>query len=176
MLAAPQPPPARPLPARRRPRASKPQPPCEIRGPLQRLTGGGDLSQIHRIGPQAARQLVGAIGPAMARWPSAKPFTAWLALAPNHKISSGRLLSSRPPPSAKRAAAIWRRGAMSLTRTATALAAFYRRLAARAGKAKALTATARNLALLIDRVFAGELVYNDSGASYLPTTPPYPRT
>ena len=65
---------------------------------------------------------------------------------------------------------------MSLTRTATALAAFYRRLAARAGKAQALTAIARKLALLIDRVLAGELVYNDPGANCLPTTPPYPRT
>jgi len=38
---------------------------------------------------------------------------------------------------------------MSLTRTSTALGALYRRLAARAGKAKAITATARKLALLV---------------------------
>jgi len=35
---------------------------------------------------------------------------------------------------------------MSLARTSTALGAFYRRLGARAGKAKASTATARKLA------------------------------
>jgi len=51
-----------------------------------------------------------------------------------------------------------------LTRTPTALVAFYRRLAARAGKAKAITATARKLALLVYRVLSGSLVYNDPGA------------
>jgi hypothetical protein len=38
---------------------------------------------------------------------------------------------------------------MSLGRTSTALGAFYRRLAAQVGKAKAITATARKLAVLV---------------------------
>ena len=104
----------------------------------------------------------------MSRWPTEQHFTSWLTLAPNNKISGGRLLSSRTPPSANRAAAVLRRCAMSLTRTSTALGAFYRRLAARTGKAKAITATARKLALLVYRVLSGDLVYNDPGAT--PTT------
>ena len=100
----------------------------------------------------------------MRRWPTEDHFASWLALAPNNKISGGRLLSSRTPPSANRTAVILRRCAMSLTRTSTALGAFYRRLAARAGKAKALTATARKLALIIYRVLSGNLLYNDPGA------------
>ena len=54
---------------------------------------------------------------------------------------------------------------MSLTRTSTALGAFYRRLAARTGKAKAITATARKLALLVYRALSGNLLYNDPGAA-----------
>ena len=54
---------------------------------------------------------------------------------------------------------------MSLTRTSTALGAFYRRLAARTDKAKAITATARKLALTVYRVLSGELIYNDPGAT-----------
>ena len=100
----------------------------------------------------------------MTRWPTEKHFTSWLALAPNNKISGGRLLGSRTPPSANRAAVILRRCAMSLTRTSTALGAFYRRLAMRVGKAKAITATARKLAVLIYRVLSGNLVYDDPGA------------
>jgi hypothetical protein len=50
---------------------------------------------------------------------------------------------------------------MSLTRTATALGAFYRRLATRTGKPKAITATARKLAVLVYRVLSGNLLYND---------------
>jgi len=55
--------------------------------------------------------------------------------------------------------------AMSLGRTQTALGAFYRRLAYRIGKAKAITATARKLAILIYRSLKGEIVYNDPGAA-----------
>ncbi len=63
------------------------------------------------------------------------------------------------------AAVILRRCAMSSTRTSTALGAFDRRLALRVGTAKALTATARKLAVLVYRVLAGKLVYHDPGAT-----------
>lgn len=49
--------------------------------------------------------------------------------------------------------------------TPTALGAFYRRLAARAGKATAITATARKLAVLVYRALSGDLVYQDPGAT-----------
>lgn len=53
---------------------------------------------------------------------------------------------------------------MNLGRTHTALGAFYRRLAFRVGKAKAITATARKLATLIYRTLKEGLVYADPGA------------
>jgi transposase len=85
-------------------------------------------------------------------------------LAPKNRISGGRLLSSRTQPSANRAAALLRLAAMNLGRTQTALGSFYRRLAYRIGKAKAITATARKLAILVYRTLKGELVYQDPGA------------
>ena len=53
---------------------------------------------------------------------------------------------------------------MNLGRTQTALGAFYRRLAFRVGKAKAITATARKLAILVYRALEGDLLYTDPGA------------
>jgi transposase len=100
----------------------------------------------------------------MTRWPTDKHFTSWLTLAPQNKVSGGRLLSSRTQPSANRAAATLRLAAMALGRTQTALGAFYRRLAYRVGKAKAVTATARKLALLVYHTLKGDLVYQDPGA------------
>jgi len=165
-LAAQQPSPSAAVPPpRRKPTANNHAPHFDIRTPLHRLTGGADLSQIDAIGPQAALQLIAEIGTDMSRWRTAQHFTSWLTLAPNNKISGGRLLSSRTPPSANRAAAVLRRCAMSLTRTRTALGAFYRRLAVRIGKPKAITATARKLALLVYRVLSGDLVYQDPGAN-----------
>jgi transposase len=164
-LAAQQPPPPTKLPSARQPLKPKGHEPAfDIRTPLHRLTGGTDLSQIDGIGPHAALQLVAEIGTDMGRWPSAAHFTSWLSLAPNNKISGGRLLSSRTQPSANRAAAILRRCAMSLMRTSTALGAFYRRLAARTGKPTAITATARKLAVLVYRILRGDISYSDPGA------------
>lgn len=157
--------PAAPLPAARvirTPRGHDPR--FDIRTPLHHLTGV-DLSQIDGIAPYTALRLVSEIGTDMRRWQTEKHFTSWLTLAPKNKISGGRVLSSRTQPSANRAAAILRMTAMSLGRTQTALGAFYRRLAVRIGKAQAITATARKIAILVYRTLKGELVYRDPGAN-----------
>ena len=153
-----------PLPPRRtkaQPRSKEPR--FDIRGYLYRLTEGKDLSQIDGIGPYQALRIISEIGTDMKRWRTEQHFTAWLTLAPKNKISGGRLLSSRTPPSANRAAAMFRMIAMCLARTQTALGAFYRRLAARIGKAKAITAVARKVAILVYRVLKGEIQYQDPG-------------
>jgi transposase len=162
-LAAKTEPPASDPPPRRtkaQPRSKEPR--FDIRGYLYRLTGT-DLSQIDGIGPYQALRLISEIGTDMGCWPSEHHFTAWLTLAPQNRISGGRLLSSRTRPSANRAAAMLRMVAMSLARTQTALGAFYRRLAARVGKAKAITATARKVAILVYRMLKGEIQYQDPG-------------
>jgi hypothetical protein len=56
--------------------------------------------------------------------------------------------------------------AVNIGRTQTALGAFYRRLAARSGKAKAVTATARKLAILFYNALRFGMTYADPGASY----------
>jgi transposase len=159
--ATPPPTPVPPPRPRQKPRDNEPR--FELRTPLHHLTGV-DLSQLDGIGPYTALRLLSEIGTDMTRWPTDKHFTSWLTLAPQNKISGGRLLSSRTQPSANRAAAILRLAAMNLGRTQTALGAFYRRLAFRVGKAKAITATARKLAILVYRTLKDGLVYRDPGA------------
>jgi len=164
-LAAQAPAPAGPLPAprtKKKPRDNEPR--FDIRTPLHQLTGV-DLTQLDAIGPYSALRLLAEIGTDMRRWPTEKHFTSWLTLAPHNNISGGRLLSSKTQPSANRAAGILRMAAMSLGRTGTALGAFYRRLAYRVGKAKAITATARKLAILVYRTLKDRLVYQDPGAA-----------
>ncbi len=157
--------PPTPLPAPRvnRKRADN-EPHFEIRTPLHHLTGGVDLTQIDGIAPYTALKLIAEIGTDMHRWTTEKHFTSWLTLAPTNRVSGGRLLSSRTEPSANRAAVILRIAAMTLGRGQTALGAFYRRVAGRIGKAQAITATARKLAILVYRALKGELVYRDPGA------------
>ncbi|MGE3509046.1 MAG: IS110 family transposase [Vicinamibacterales bacterium] len=141
----------------------KNEPRFEIRSPLHRLVGA-DLTKIDALGPYTALRLIAEIGTDMTRWPTARHFTSWLTLAPKNKITGGRLISSRTQPSASRAAAMLRMCAMAAGRTSTALGAYYRRLAYRVGKPKAITATARKLAVLVYRVLRGDFEYLDPGA------------
>ena len=127
---------------------------------------GVDLTQIHGMGPSLSLKLVGECGTDLRAWPSAKHFTSWLCLAPGNKISGGKVLSSRTRRSSSRAAALLRLAAVTIGRSDTALGAFYRRLAARAGKAKAVTATARKIAVLFYNTLRHGMTYKDPGASH----------
>jgi transposase len=163
-LAAKQRRPKAPVPFPRcKPRFCDNEPRFEIRDPLYRLAGA-DLTQIDSIGPYTALKLIAEIGTDMSRWPTPGHFTSWLTLAPKNKISGSRLISSRTQPSANRAATVLRMCAMVVGRTSTALGAYYRRIAYRIGKPKAITATARKLAILVYRTLKGDLDYNDPGA------------
>jgi transposase len=111
-------------------------------------------------------KLVGECGMDMSQWPTAKHFTSWLTLAPGNKISGGKVLNTKTRRSANRAAAIFRLSAMNVGQTQTALGAFYRRLASRLGKAKAITATARKLAVLFYNTLRYGMAYEDPGVAY----------
>jgi transposase len=97
----------------------------------------------------------------LSAWPNAKRFTSWLCLAPANKISGGKVLSTRTRRSGSRAAALLRLAAVTVGRTQTALGAFYRRLSARVGKAKAVTATARKIATLFYNTLRHGIAYAD---------------
>jgi len=127
---------------------------------------GVDLTQIHGLGPSLALKLVGECGTDLSAWPDAKHFTSWLCLTPGNKISGGKVLSTRTRRSGSRAAALFRLAAVTVGRTETALGAFYRRLSARVGKAKAVTATARKIATLFYNTLRHGMNYVDPGSSY----------
>ena len=157
--------PASPLPE---PRHKTKQPNAvsfETRPLLYQLTGV-DLTQIHGIGPYLALRLVGECGTDLNRWPTAKHFTSWLTLSPGCKISGGKVLSAHARKTTNRVTAHLRLAAVTVGRTNTALGAFYRRLAARIGKAKAVTATARKIAVLFYNTMRFGMAYQDPGADH----------
>lgn len=137
----------------------------DTRQPLYQLTGV-DLTQIHGIGPYLALRLVAECGTDLSKWPTAKHFTSWLTLAPGCKISGGKVLSARTRKTSNRVSAHLRLAAVTVGRTNTALGAFYRRLAARIGKSKAVTATARKIAVLFYNAMRFGMNYQDPGADH----------
>ena len=154
-----------PLPSPRRNKRRQPNgPEFDVRAALFALLGK-DLTQINGLGPYLALKLIAECGDDLSAWPSAKHFTSWLCLAPSNKISGGKVLSSRTRRSGSRAAALLRLAAVTVGRTDTALGAFYRRLSARIGKLKAITATARKIAVLFYNALRHGMDYVDPGAS-----------
>jgi hypothetical protein len=126
---------------------------------------GKDVTMIDGLGPYLSLKLIAECGDDLTSWPSAKHFTSWLGLAPSNKVSGGKMLSSRTRRSGGRAAALLRLAAVTVGRTDTALGAFYRRLSSRIGKAKAVTATARKIAVLFYNAVRHGMDYVDPGAS-----------
>jgi transposase len=135
----------------------------DVRAALYQLVGV-DLTQIHGIGPFLALRLIAECGTDLSKWRTAKHFTSWLTLSPGCKISGGKVLSAHSRKSNNRLTAHLRLAAVTVGKTNTALGAFYRRLAARIGKAKAVTATARKIAVLFYNTMRFGMNYSDPGA------------
>ncbi len=157
-----KPQPQRPLAAPRIRTKQVNAPKFDVRAMLYQLTGL-DLTRIHGIGSSVALSLIAECGTDLSRWPTEKHFTSWLCLSPGCKISGGKVLSSHTRKSTSRVASQLRLVATTVGRTQTALGAFYRRLAARIGKAKAVTATARKIAILFYRAMRFGMRYEDPG-------------
>lgn len=157
--------PPAPLPPSRRADTNPNAPAFDLRGRLFRVLGV-DLTQVNGFGAYLVLKLIAECGIDMAKWPTPKHFTSWLGLSPGNKISGGKLLSSRTKRTKSRAAALLRLAANVIGRTETALGAYYRRLASRIGKAKAVTATARKLALLFYNILRYGWTYQDPGVDH----------
>ena len=137
-----------PLPPKARRHKKTNEPRFDARTPLYRLAGV-DLTTIEGIEENTAVILLSEIGTDMHRWPSVKHFCSWLGLCPQHKISGGKGLSRRVRPGAHRVTVALRLAARSLHHSQSALGAFFRRMKARLGTPKAITATAHKLARLV---------------------------
>jgi transposase len=110
---------------------------------------GMDLMKVCGLNLLSVLMLIGEIGVDMSRWRSARAFCSWLGLCPGTQISGGKVLSRRTRKVNNRAATILRLAAWAAGRTDTWIGRFYRRIKARRGAPKAVTATARKLACVI---------------------------
>jgi transposase len=129
----------------------KNQPHFDVAGELVRIAGV-DLTKIPGIDTLTAQTVLSEVGVHVAAFPSEKHFASWLALCPNHAITGGRIRKRRSRPNASRLATAFRIAAQTLHKSQTALGAFYRRMRAKVGAPKAITAAARKLATIVYRM------------------------
>lgn len=137
-----------PLPPKPRRHKKTNAPRCDARTPLSRMAGV-DLTTIEGIEEGTALVILSEIGTDMHRWPSVQHFCRWLGLCPQHQSSGGKGLSRRVRPGAHRVTGALRLAARRVHHSQSALGAFFRRLKARLGTPKAITATAHKLARLV---------------------------
>lgn len=110
---------------------------------------GVDVTAIEGIGPTAALTLLTEVGADLSGFRSDKNFCSWLGLCPDNRITGGKVISSHTRRVVNRLADVLRMGATTLRNSKTALGAYYRRMHARLGPAKAVTAVAHKLARLL---------------------------
>lgn len=108
-----------------------------------------DLTRIPGISVTLAATLVGEVGLDMGRWRNERAFCSWAGVAPNTRISGGKRLSSRTRRTKNRAGQALRLAANALQRTKTELGGTYRRLKARLGAPKAITAVANKIGRMV---------------------------
>lgn len=126
---------------------------------LQELTGT-DLSDIFGITESNAIEIISEVGLDMDKWPTVKHFTSWLNLAPNNKISGGKILSSRIPKKKNKAGQIFKMAALAVQRSKHWLAMFYHRIKAKKGTPKAIVATARKIAAVFYKLVKEKIKFN----------------
>lgn len=124
---------------------------------------GVDLTAVDGVGVNTVLTVLAETGVDMSPWRSERAFGSWLGLAPNLRKSGGKVLRSATRPNAQRAANAFRLAAQALASSKSALGAFYRRLRARIGAPKAITAAAYKIARLFYRMLATKRPYQDIG-------------
>jgi hypothetical protein len=137
-----------------------------LRGALYRLSGV-DLTTIDAIGVETVNVILSEYGPDLSRFPTERHFVSHVRLAPYKPISGGKPVPKRKRPgsASARVGAALRMAALSVRRTQTALGAYYRRIAQRAGADVAVFATARKLAQYVYRLLRWGQPYVDEGAA-----------
>jgi transposase len=105
--------------------------------------------------------IMSEVGPdGFEKFKSAKEFTSWLRLAPNNKISGGKILSSKTPKGSNRLKIALRHAANAIGNLKeTHLSDFFRRVAYRKGRATAVSATARKLGVIIWNMITYKVEY-----------------
>lgn len=110
---------------------------------------GIDLTRIPGIRVGIAQTVFGEIGPDFTKFRSASAFASWMGLCPDNDISGGKVLWVGTRKVKCRAATALRMAAQSLHHSKSALGDFYRRMRAKLGAPKAITAAAHKLARII---------------------------
>jgi transposase len=132
---------------------------------------GNDLLAIEGMSYSTVLAIMSEIGiEGIRKFPTAKHFASWLRLAPNNKISGGKVLSSKVPKGSNRLKIALRNAANAIgnLKDSTPLRDFFHRINFRKTRTSAISATARKLAVIIwNMVVKNKPYHNPEGYLFL---------
>lgn len=135
------------------------------------MFNGTDLLAIEGMSYSTVLALMSEVGAeGIKKFATAKHFCSWLRLAPNNKVSGGKLLSSKVPKGSNRLKIALRNAANAIgnLKDSTPLRDFFQRINFRKGRVSAISATARKLAVIIwNMVVKGVAYTNPAGYLFL---------
>lgn len=142
-----------------KPRRNEPR--FDLRGELYRIFGV-DLTLVPGVNTLTAHTLLAEVGPDLSRFANASAFSSWLGLCPDNRISGGKVLSVQTRVVNNRAAGALRMAAQSLHRSQSHLGEYYRRMRAKMGTPKAITAAAHKLARIVFHLISTKQAYDET--------------
>lgn len=151
--------PLKPPKDRHRPRRNELR--FDLRTELYRIFGV-DLTDIPGVNTLTANTLLVEVGPDLSKFANCAAFVSWLGLCPDNRISGGKVLSVKTRPVKNRASIALRMAAQSLHRSQSYLGQFFRRMRAKLGAPKAITATAHKLARIVFHLLTTRQPYDES--------------
>lgn len=156
------------IPVLPRPKPRKNQPHFHLSQELARIAGV-DLTQIPGISALTAQTVIAEAGTDLSAFSTEHHFASWLGLTPNNKITGGHVFSTQTKKRPSPLAIALRMGSLALQRSKSVLGDRFRRLRARIGTPKAITAMAHLLAKLCYRALTRGPAFLQAGLDALDT-------
>ena len=122
---------------------------------------GVNVFEIPGLKDTAVMHLIGELGhDFIDKFESAEKFSSWCNLAPNNKISGGKILSSRLMKRKNPVGQIFRTAAAPLARDKGEIGNYYRRMKAKSGALQANVATAHKMAKIFYTMVKNKVAYD----------------
>ncbi len=127
---------------------------------LLKVIVGVDLCDVDGMSEISTVELIAEIGTDMDKWPSSKHMAAWLNVAPNTKITGGKIVSSKMQKKKNHAGQTLRMAASTLSLGKSPMSDYARKMKSRLGKKGGVVATAHKLARIIYTMIKLQQPYN----------------
>jgi transposase len=130
-----------------------------LKGYLQAIFGI-DLTAVEGLDEIGLMTILSVTGTDMSKWPTAAHFASWLNLSPRPKISGGKVIGHEKRITNNPATQAFRLAANCLWQSKGPLGQQYRKIAASKGKAKAIKAVARKIAVIFYNMVLKQEAYD----------------